>query len=40
MKRKLFIFIGDSDKQSGDYAGVHRLAKRGGTAKWSRQLGR
>jgi hypothetical protein len=28
MKRKLFIFIGDSDKQSGDYAGVHRLAKR------------
>jgi hypothetical protein len=35
MKRKMLIFIGGSDEQNGDYSGVHRLARRGGTANWS-----
>ena len=35
MKRRLFIFIGGSDEQNGDYSEVHRLARRGGTADWS-----
>lgn len=35
MKHNLFIFIGGSDDQNGDYSAVHRLARRGGTANWS-----
>ncbi len=35
MARKLFIFIGGSDEQNGDYSSVLRLARRGGTANWS-----
>jgi hypothetical protein len=35
MKKRLFIFIGGSDEQNGDYSEVHRLARRGGTANWS-----
>jgi hypothetical protein len=35
MKRKLFIFIGGSDEQNGDYSAVHDLARRGGASNWS-----
>ena len=35
MTRKLFILIGGSDAQNGDYSGVLRLARSGGTANWS-----
>jgi predicted transcriptional regulator len=35
MKRNLFIFIGGSDEQNGDYSLVQRLARRGGTTNWS-----
>jgi hypothetical protein len=35
MKSNLFIFIGGSDDQNGDYSLVHRLARRGGTTNWS-----
>jgi hypothetical protein len=35
MKRRLLILIGGSDEQNGDYAAVHRLARRGGTTNWS-----
>ena len=35
MKRKLYVFIGGSDEDNGDYSFVHRLARRGGTANWS-----
>lgn len=33
--KNLFIFIGGSDEQNGDYSMVHRLARRGGTAQWA-----
>jgi hypothetical protein len=35
MSKRLFIFIGGSDAQNGDYSRVHRLARSGGTANWS-----
>lgn len=35
MKGRLFVFIGGSDEQNGDYSLVQRLARRGGTANWS-----
>ncbi len=35
MKRNLFVFIGGSDGQNGDYSAVHSLARRGGTSRWS-----
>jgi hypothetical protein len=35
MKGPLYIFIGGSDEQNGDYTAVHRLAQTGGTARWS-----
>jgi len=35
MKQRLFVFIGGSDEQNGDYSRVLRLARRGGTANWS-----
>ena len=35
MTGKLFIFIGGSDEQNGDYTLVYRLARRGGIANWS-----
>lgn len=35
MMKNLFIFIGGSDEQNGDYSRVHRLAKSRGTANWS-----
>ena len=35
MNGKLMISIGGSDEQNGDYSALHRLARRGGTAKWS-----
>lgn len=33
--RPLYIFIGGSDEQNGDYTAIHRLARNGGTASWS-----
>ena len=35
MNGNLFVFIGGSDAQNGDYSQVHRLSKIGGTARWS-----
>jgi hypothetical protein len=35
MNPNLFIFIGSSDQEVGDYAAVRRMAERGGTANWS-----
>lgn len=35
MKRRLFIFIGGSDEQNGDYSWLLRRARRGGTANWA-----
>jgi hypothetical protein len=35
MNNNLFILIGGSDEQNGDYSLVLRLARRGGTARWS-----
>jgi len=35
MPRNLFVFIGGSDAQNGDYSFIYRLARSGRTAKWS-----
>lgn len=35
MRRPLYIFIGGSDEQNGDYTAIHQLAQSGGTARWS-----
>jgi len=35
MRKQLFIFIGDSDEQNGDYWYIHELASNGDTAYWS-----
>jgi hypothetical protein len=35
MDRRLFVFIGGSDKQNGDYSAVHHRAGTGGTMNWS-----
>jgi hypothetical protein len=33
--RRLYILIGGSDDQNGDYTAIHRVARDGGTASWS-----